>query len=170
MITVKINSKEETVTHSTLIKVGTKYISLIVTKYLYYAKPYHLDHNLALPKDLLDKQITLFEELFYWPLTHYIDPTKNHLAYTSMLNSNWIRLSEKKYEVQWEEIKLQLDPRNNLVLWLSNSKTTYPLAIPPKDKGERYDYFTCDFKYHFNCKQGEHEGIEIKIEDNKVTF
>jgi len=162
MITVKIDHKKETTTYSTLLKIDGKLISLRVTRYSYYQHPYKLDHSLPLPEDLVAKKITLFEDLFYWPEEYYTNPKRNHLAYVNILDSDYYYQSKKNYEIQWEEIKVSLDPKNNNCLVLSNKTDWHPIAIPPGSPGiTRYDYVTDNGMYHYNCKQGEYKGIEI---------
>jgi len=162
MITAKIDHKNETATYSTLIKIDGKLMSLRVLRYLSYQKPYQLNHKLPLPEELTEKKITLFEDLFYWPEEFYTNPKRNHLAYLNIADSDYYYQSKKPYEIQWEEIKVSLDPKNNNALRLENKTDWHMIAIPPGSPGiTRYDYITDDNMYHYNCKQGEHKGIEI---------
>jgi hypothetical protein len=171
MITVKIDKKNETVTYSTLLKIDGKLMSLRVLRYLGYQKPYQLNHKLPLPDDLLEKKITLFEDLFYWPEEFYTNPKRNHLAYINIFDSDYHYQSKKSYEINWEEIKVYLNPKNNGALILSNKTDWHMIAIPPASEGEqRYDYITDDNMYHYNCKQGQYKGIEIFLDGLKKTI
>ena len=162
MITVRVNKKNDTVTYSTLINVDGKLLSLKNTKYLYYAKPYHLNQSLPLPDDLIEKKVTRFEEAFYWPEECYTNPKRNHFKYHDVVDSNYKLQNNKDYINQWEEIFVRLDPTNKNVLLISNDKDTMYIAIPPNTPGvERYDYVTDDGMFHYNCNKGEHRGIEI---------
>lgn len=190
MITVIVDKKKEAVTYSTLVLVDGKLISLRVTKLLYYAKPFHLDHSLPLPKDVN----SLFEELFYWPREYYTNPKLNHLAYNRMVDTGFYTKhlfteeqereyekvkrpyyyqSKKDYEVNWEEINVEFFPDNRKALRLSNNKEWHPIAIPPNGSNEvRFDCVTDDGRYHYNCKEDEYKGILIKLEpnDGKISF
>jgi len=171
MITVKIDKKNETVTYSTLIKIDGKLISLRVLRYLGYQKPYQLNHKLPIPDDLLEKKITLFEDLFYWPEEFYTNPKRNHLAYVNIADSDYYKQSKKSYEINWEEIKVYLDPKNKNALFTENKLDWHVRTIPPASEGEqRYDYITDDNMYHYNCKQGEHKGIEIFLNGGERTI
>lgn len=171
MITVKIDKKNETVTYSTLIRIDGKLISLRVLRYLSYQKPYQLNHSLPLSEDLIQKKITLFEDLFYWPEEFYTNPKRNHLAYINIFDSNYHYQSKKPYEINWEEIKVYLDPKNNNALITENKTDWHIRAIPPGSIGEvRYDYITDDNMYHYNCKQGEYRGIEIVLNGTEKTI
>jgi hypothetical protein len=171
MITVKVDKKNETVTYSTLLKIDGKLMSLRVLRYLGYQKAYQLDHTLLLPEDLLEKKITLFEDLFYWPEEFYTNPKRNHLAYTKIVDSDYYYQSKKSYEINWEEIKVSLKPDNNNVLILSNKTDWHMMAIPPGSNGsQRYDYITDDRMYHYNCKQGHYKGIEIFLDGTTKTI
>lgn len=167
MITVKINHKNETVTYSSLLHIDNKIISIRVTKLLYYAKPYQLNHKLPLPKDLIDNNITLFEDLFYWPEELYTSSKRNHYLYQNFLETDFNYQSKKDYEINWEVIHVKLSPDNKNVLLISNNKDfpfkdTMYIAIPPNTPGEeRYDYVTDDCMLYYNSKKGEHQGIEI---------
>lgn len=111
MITVKINNEQETVTYSTHIVVDDKQVLLSITTLLYYAKPYHLDHNISAPKDVKE---TLFEQLFFYPEECYTEPKLNHIAYFRMTEPNsgylnrdknfkpYFYQSGKNYELQWK--------------------------------------------------------------------
>ena len=171
MITVKIDKKNETVTYSTLLKIDEKLMSLRVLRYLGYQKPYQLNHTLPLPEDLKAKGITLFEDLFYWPEEFYTNPKRNHLAYINIVDYDYYYQSRKSYEIQWEEIKVYLNPKNNNALFFENKKDWHLVAIPPGTEGEqRYDYITDDNMYHYNCKKGDYKGIEIFLDGTKKTI
>ena len=103
-ITVGINKEKETVTYSTTIIVGYMEMLLSVTKLLYYAKPYHLNHSISLPAELLEKKppVTLFEELFYFPEEYYASHNRNHFCFNRLVDTNFNYQSEKYYEVQWK--------------------------------------------------------------------
>ena len=194
MVTVKVDKKNETVTYSTLVEVDGKLLSFRVTKLLYYAKPYHLDHSLPLPDDLKKQRVTLFEELFYYPKEYYTNPKLNHLAYNRLVDSGlyckhlfteeqekeyekvkrpYYYQSKKLYELNWEEIHVSFDKDNRKVLILSNDKNWHPIAIPPNGSDEkRFDCITDDGMYHYNCKEKEFQGILITLEpkDGKISF
>lgn len=162
MINVKIDKKKESITHSTLIKVENRYISLSVTKHLGYAKPYQIDLSLPIPKG-----IDLFEDVFYWKKETFIEPKLNHLSYTRMKDSSFLFQSGLVYELQWEEIKVTpiLDSKNNLhSITLANKDKIHLIAVPSESfKDERYDYITNDGFYHYDCKKDEYEGIEVIV-------
>lgn len=167
MITVRVNHKDETVTYSKLVVYKGRLFSFRITKYLYYAKPYHLNHKLPLPIELREKGKILFEELFFWPEEFYISEKRNHFVHDSFVDSGFNKQTKKPYEVNWEEIFVKLDEKNNSALLISNDKNfkhqnTMYMAIPPNTPGvTRYDYVTDDGMMHYNAKQGEYQGIEI---------
>ena len=100
---VEINKENETVTYSTTVIVGERKLLMSVTKLLYYAKSYHLDHALPMPAELVEKKVTLFEVLFYWPEEYYTNEKRSHHAYNRLIDTNYNYQSKKDYEVQWKE-------------------------------------------------------------------
>lgn len=162
MVTVIIDKKNETVTYSSLIMVDSKALSIKVTKLLYYAKPYHLNHKLPLPDDLIEHKITLFEELFYWPVELYTSDKRNHLLYNLIKESSYHKQTGKDYELQWEVLDVRFEKDNKNSIIIRDKKNWMALVSPPNTKGiERYDYITGDGFLHYNCKKGEYHGIEI---------
>lgn len=162
MISVIVDNKKETVTYSSLIMVDSKPLSIKVTKLLYYAKPYHLNHKLSLPEDLIERKITLFEELFYWPLELYASEKRNHLLYNLIKESEYNKQTEKYYELQWEVLDVNFDKGNKNSIIIKDKKNWMALVSPPNTPGvERYDYITGDGCLHYNCKKDEYHGIEI---------
>lgn len=101
MITVAINHEKETVTYSTRINVEGKLLLLSITKLLYYAKPHQLNHSLPLPQDLIDSKITLFENIFYFPIEYYTSKKRGHYVHCDIVESNYIYNSGLLYERQW---------------------------------------------------------------------
>nr|QBM02763.1 hypothetical protein [uncultured archaeon] len=146
----------ETTTYSTIIIVDGKYISLSITKYFGYQKPYALVHSILPPKG-----IDLFEEVFYWPVQAYTKPELNHLVYKMIKETEFHYKSKLLYELNWEVIDVKI---KNGTLTLSNKERSHIVAIPPNNSNEpRYDYITDDGHYKFDCKSGEYRGKAIEI-------
>jgi hypothetical protein len=108
-ISVEVNKEEETVTYTACVSVGGRtevhmetQLTLSVTKLLYYAKPYHLDHAIPLPAELTQKEVTLFEELFYYPVEYYASARRNHFCYNRIADTGYEYQSGRPYEVQWK--------------------------------------------------------------------
>lgn len=147
---------QETATYSTIIVVDGKYISLSITKYLGYQKPFNLDHKIAPPKD-----VDLFEDLFYWPLEEFTVGALNKLAYKRMVETDFHYQSKLLYELQWEVIDIEIQGNK---LFLGNKETVYLAAIPPNDSDEpRCDYILDDRTYKYGCKPGEFRGRALEI-------
>ena len=152
----------ETITHSTLIMIDGKYISLSITKHLGYQKPYQMDLKIIPPKGT-----DLFEDLFYWPLESYTNPKLNAFIYKIICETNYHYQSGLMYELQWEIIHVGIQ---NGILTLSNSERSYISAIPPNGLDEpRYDYITDDGHYKYGCKPGEYKGRAIEIITHKKS-
>lgn len=134
MITVIVDKNKEKVTYSTLLIINNKPISIKVTKLLYYAKSYHLNHNLTLPADLVEREVTLFEELFYWPLELYTNSKRNHILYNLIKNSNYNYKSEQDYEVQWEVLEVYLHSENKNCLVIKEIDSSAPSSVMLKCK------------------------------------
>lgn len=148
----------ETATYSTIIIVDGKYVSLTVTQHLGYQKPYRLNHKISPPKG-----VDLFEDLFYWKLEEYTNPALHHLAYKTIVESDYYYQSKLLYEIQWEAIEVK---HENGVLTISSREKNHYIAVPPNESSEpRYDYLLDDLNYKYDCKPGEYKlgAIEIVV-------
>ncbi len=88
MVEVFVDNKKELVTFFTTLRVDGRNLELSITKYLGYQS-----------KDDLEKPI--FEKVFYWSEELYTNPVRNHIAYRTLVETDYYNRNDNKYEVQW---------------------------------------------------------------------
>lgn len=158
MIHFKVDKKAEAVTFRTTLKFESWFLTLQVTKLLYY-------NNEA----TLGEQD--FETVFYWPESKYRD---HGYLKQWILDNNYLYQSGKNYEVQFEAVMVEKDRNHKHIVRVFNEsdwENYWEVLVPPCDSGTRLDYLVEEgksFRYRYNCTEGQYEGIPLRITDGEI--
>jgi hypothetical protein len=154
-INVSYDKKAETVTFRGTLPYKGWFLTFQTTRYSHYYP------------NMQPLQLT-FENCFYYPEADWCggEFDKGTSQQDQIENNNYCYWSGKKYEILFCGVILLVDRnhrRKFKVFNESEPELSYMSTCPPLNEGKRLDYLDLDFVYHYNCFEGEYEGIPLLV-------